>query len=172
VDDALWAAECGADAIGFVFAESRRRISVEDAVSIRRRLPPFVSVAGVFVEPDPAHAREIFELVGLDYIQYYGDDEKRLFLAGFHPAQVIQTVRVATETDLSAIEKSSAGFILLDTRVKGMAGGTGTTFDWSLAAKAKRYGRAIILAGGLNPDNVEEALRVASPEAVDVSSGV
>lgn len=172
LDDALCAAENGADAIGFIFAKSPRQISVEEAVSLRRALPPFVSTVGVFVEPEPAYAREVCELVGLDYIQYHGGDEERLLFAGFNPAQFIRAISVATEADLAAITNSSAGHILLDTKVQGLSGGTGKTFDWTLAAKAKSYGRKIILSGGLNPENVQEAINVAAPDAVDVASGV
>ncbi|RJP25070.1 MAG: phosphoribosylanthranilate isomerase [Candidatus Abyssobacteria bacterium SURF_5] len=172
LEDALWAAANGADAVGLIFAPSPRQVAPETAVAIRRRLPPFVSVVGVFVEPDPSYARDIFDLVGLDYIQYHGDDEERIWYAGFHPAQFIRVVSVAKEADLELIERSSAAYILLDTKVPGMAGGTGKVFDWTLATKAKTLGRPIILSGGLTPENVAEAIKVASPDAVDVSSGI
>jgi phosphoribosylanthranilate isomerase len=170
--DALWAAENGAAAIGFVFAKSPRQVSPEKAASIRRELPPFVSVVGIFVDPEPQEALRIYDRVGLDYVQYYGENEARFLLETNITNKFIRVVSVETEADLAAIEHSSAALILLDTKVKGLAGGTGKTFDWTLAAKAKKYGRKIILSGGLNPDNVAAAIAVATPDAVDVSSGV
>lgn len=172
-EDALWAADSGADALGFVFAESRRRVSSEQAAAIRRQLPPFIFAVGIFVNPEPVRTREIFETVGLDFIQLYGGDEKRFLRgAGLSPSRLIRAIPVSSEADLTAIGESSAGIILLDTKVDGTPGGSGKTFDWSIAAKATALGRPIVLSGGLNPDNVQAAIRLASPQAVDVSSGV
>ncbi|GAB4347087.1 MAG: phosphoribosylanthranilate isomerase [Candidatus Abyssubacteria bacterium] len=173
LDDALWALECGADALGFVFAPSRRQVNERQAGDIRAKLPPFVSTVGVFVEPVPQVVKGIFECVGLDFIQVYGgQDERFIEESGLDPKRLIKAVSVRTEDDLQVIGDSSAGVILLDTKVEGMAGGTGRTFDWTIAAKARRYGRPIVLSGGLNPENVESAIEVAAPDAVDVSSGV
>ncbi len=173
VEDALWAAENGADAVGFVFAESPRRIDAARAGAIAKELPPFVSVVGIFVEPDPRTAKEILDKVGLDYIQYYGTDEDRFLQeSGLSNRRLIHTVRVGSEADLVSIEKTPAGLILLDTKVEGKAGGTGESFDWAIAAKAKAYGKPIVLSGGLNAETVARAIEIASPDAVDVSSGV
>jgi phosphoribosylanthranilate isomerase len=172
-DDAIWAAESGADAIGFVFASSPRRITPEKAQMIRQHVPPFVSIVGVFVEPDAAYAREVFEAVPLDYIQYHGYEEERLIRESImNPRRIIRAIPVSSEADLAAIERSPAYIILLDAKVFGKAGGTGKTFDWTLAAKAREYRRQIILSGGLTPENVGEAIRIAAPDAVDVSTGV
>ncbi len=173
LDDALLAAESGADAIGFVFAQSPRRIAEERAAIIRNELPPFVSVVGIFVDPEPRWAREVFDGIGLDFVQLYGGDEQS-FLdgSGLGPHRLIRSVSIGSQDDLDAIKQTSAGYILLDTKVEGKAGGTGKTFDWNIAAGAAAYGRPIILSGGLNPDNVAEAIRVGAPQAVDVSSGV
>ena len=171
--DALWAADNGTDAIGFVFAPSRRQISAEQAKAIRRQLPPFVSVVGIFVNPDPRTVKETFESVGLDFVQLYDGDEQRFLReSGLNPCRLIRAISIESESDLSAITQTSAAIVLLDTRVDGMRGGTGKTFDWNLAARAKAFNRAIILSGGLNPENVETAISIASPQAVDVSSGV
>ena len=173
VDDALWAAEQGADAIGFIFASSPRQVSEELARAIRRRLPPFVSAVGVFVDPDPRRTRETCENVGLDFIQLYrSNDGGFLQESKLNPARLIRAISVGCEADLKAIRDARAGTILLDTKVEGKVGGTGKTFDWNLASKAKTYGKPIILSGGLNPANVGEAIEIAAPEAVDVSSGV
>jgi len=172
-DDALWAIDCGADAIGFIFAPSRRRISPGTAQKIRGKLPPFVSVVGVFVEPDPRSISTAFDMCALDYIQYYGNHEAQLLQDLQLPAcRLIRSISVETWADLEEITRSAAGIIHLDTKVKGKTGGTGQTFDWKLAAMAKKYGRPIVLSGGLTPENVESAIAAASPDAVDVSSGV
>jgi phosphoribosylanthranilate isomerase len=81
-------------------------------------------------------------------------------------------IPVASAADLSIVETTSAAAVLLDTKVEGKAGGTGRTFDWNIAAEAKSFGKPIILSGGLNPDNIERAIQVAGPTAVDASSGI
>lgn len=172
-EDALWAAECGADAVGFIFADSPREISPERAREIRAGLPPFVSAVGIFVDPDPRRVREIFDDVALDFVQLYGGDEREfLEESGLGPRRLIRSISVGSKDDLNEIEKTSASIIHLDTKVEGQTGGTGRTFDWSLAARAADFGKQIILSGGLNPDNVAEAIKAASPNAVDVVSGV
>ncbi|MBI5117351.1 phosphoribosylanthranilate isomerase [Candidatus Poribacteria bacterium] len=172
-EDALWAVQQGADAIGFVFAPSPRQIDNNRAKGIRDQLPPFVSVVGVFVNPDPHSARETFEHVGLDFVQLYGNGERRFLReSALRPKSLIHAISVGSAADLSLIEKSSGGIILLDTKVAGKTGGTGKTFDWNIAAKARAYGKPIILSGGLDANNVERAIRIALPQAVDVSSGV
>jgi len=171
--DAVWAAECGADAIGFVFARSPREVTVSQAREIRAELPPFVSVVGVFVDPSAEHARRVFDDVALDFVQLYGGDEREfLRKSGLSPQRLLRSISIASESDLKAVEKAVAGVIHLDTKVEGKAGGTGKTFDWEIAARASLLGKRIILAGGLNPDNVSDAIAIASPVAVDVSSGV
>jgi phosphoribosylanthranilate isomerase len=140
---------------------------------IREQLPPFVSVVGVFVNPDPHGARETFEHVGLDFVQLYGNSERGFLReSALKPRSLIHAISIGSAADLSLIERSSGGIILMDTKVEGKAGGTGKKFDWSIAARARAYGKPIILSGGLNADNVEAAIRIASPQAVDVSSGV
>jgi phosphoribosylanthranilate isomerase len=173
LDDALWAVECGADAIGLIFAESPREISVGLAREIRTGLPPFVSAVGVFVDPDPGGAREIVDEVGLDYVQLHRGDEK-VFLeeSGISPRRLIRSIPIATAADLALVGEAGAGIIHLDTKVEGKAGGTGETFDWDIAARAVSTGKIIMLAGGLTPENVVEAIRIVSPHAVDVSGGV
>jgi phosphoribosylanthranilate isomerase len=171
--DALWAAECGADAVGFIFARSPRQISAQQALEIRAKLPPFVSVVGILVDPGAERARRIFDDVALDFIQLSGGDERDFLReTGISPQRLIRSVSIAGESDLKAVEEAVAGIIHLDTKVEGKAGGTGKTFDWNIAAKAGSFGKPIILSGGLSPDNVEAAVAAASPQAVDVSSGV
>jgi phosphoribosylanthranilate isomerase len=170
-EDAVAAAELGADAIGFVFATSPRKISPEMAREIITAVPPFLQTVGVFMDHDPDEVSYIADFCRLDLLQFHGK-ESSTYCARFEQ-RVIKAVRVR---NLSYLEDCSeySGVIdafLLDTYVSGRSGGTGLTFDWNLALEAKKYGR-IILAGGLNPDNVAEAVSMVKPYAVDASSGL
>lgn len=173
--DAAAAVEAGADALGFVFAASPRRISPELARDIIRELPPFVQSFGVFVV-DNAGARDeiarIADFCGLGVVQlhtgYTGDLVRQL-----RERRLVLGTRVKDRSsleDIPGIEYASG--LLLDTHVEGKAGGTGQTFDWSLAREAKALGRPVILSGGLTPENVAQAIEQACPYAVDVSTGV
>lgn len=169
--DALMAARAGADALGFNFYEgSARYIDPERALAIRLSLPPFVSAVGLFVDADSDAVRAVAELVGLDYVQLHGH-ESPLYVRQLKDLRVIKAIRVQSETSLVDIERYEANIFLLDTYVPGVPGGTGQTFDWELARRASSRA-PVMLAGGLNPDNVERAVIAARPFAVDVSSGV
>jgi phosphoribosylanthranilate isomerase len=166
IDDALKACELGVDALGFVFAKSKRQISPEKAAEIIEKLPPLISTVGVFVDEDIDIVKDIKEKCRLDYIQLHGDETSDYcrLLNG----KIIKTIKNNIET-ISYYEVSC---ILLDTYVPGVSGGTGKVYDWSLALKAKKYNKPIILAGGLTPENVAEAVRKVKPYGVDVSSGI
>jgi phosphoribosylanthranilate isomerase len=169
--DALVAASAGADAVGFNFwPPSPRYLEPEDVVPIRLSLPPFVSAVGVFVDAPPERVREIAEYCGLDYVQLHGHETPRM-VDQLRDLRVIKAIRVRTEDDLKELEKYRADAYLLDTYVRGMPGGTGETFDWDVARQAASQAK-VILAGGLTPDNVAEAVRAGRPYAVDVASGV
>lgn len=172
VDDALLAAEFGADALGFIFAESPRRVTPTIASEVIKKLPPFISKVGVFVDEDKEVVSEIAFACGLDTLQFHGR-EAPAYCARFREkgAKVIKAVRVKNKESLEHLSRYSVDAFLLDTHVEGMPGGTGLTFDWELALQAREYG-PIILSGGLNPENVAEAIRTVRPVAVDVSSGV
>ncbi len=170
LDDALHAAVCGADALGFVFYEkSPRCLTPEQARSIIAALPPFVSAVGLFVNEDAARIREIASYCGLDTLQLHGDEGPADCL--FPPYRVIKALRVKDEASLADLDGWPVPALLLDAWRPDSYGGTGHAFDWSLAARAAQ-GRRLILAGGLTPDNVAEAVRTVRPFAVDVSSGV
>jgi phosphoribosylanthranilate isomerase len=172
VEDALSAVEFGADALGFVFARSPRQVDPETASAIIGAVPAFVSKVGVFVDEDPCRVREIAAICGLDTIQLHGSEAPDA-CERFMP-RVIKAIRVRDERSLEGLGTyvgKSAGFVL-DTFSSERNGGTGMTFDWSLAVKAKRFGVPIILAGGLNPQNIRTALETAHPHGVDASSGV
>jgi phosphoribosylanthranilate isomerase len=170
-DDALAAAHFGADALGFVFATSPRKVSAESAREIIKTLPPFVKTVGVFVDEDPERVASIAATCGLDILQFHGSESVD-YCNSFN-RRVIKAVRMQSRDELKNLSNyvDVVDGLLLDTYVPNKLGGTGITFDWELAVEARRYGR-IILAGGLNPENVAAAIRMVKPYAVDASSGL
>lgn len=171
VNDALTAVANGADAIGLVFYEaSPRNITIERALEVAAAVPPFVSVVGLFVNAEPAFIQSVVNQVGLDLIQFHGD-ESPADCAGYG-VPFIKAIRVKADTNLVqyAADFSAAKALLLDTFAEGVAGGTGQVFDWGLIPN--QLNKPVILAGGLTPDNVDIAIRKVKPYAVDVSGGV
>jgi len=170
--DAFMAVEMGVDALGFIFAQTPRRILPEEARRIIQCLPPLVQTVGVFVNEEPGKIREIMGFCGLDLVQLHGDEHPELCKA-FMP-KCIKAIRVRSRSSLQKIgpyeEKVRA--LLLDTYSDEKRGGTGNTFDWRLAVEAKKTGIPIILAGGLDPYNIEVAILTVKPFAVDINSGV
>ena len=131
-----------------------------------------VALVGVFVDEDVLSVRRILASCGLDYAQLHGTEPPGVVTALMNSGhQVIKAFRVREESPLPMLTRYQATAYLLDAYVAGRPGGTGQTFDWDLATRAKRYGR-IILGGGLTPDNVRTAVRLVRPYAVDVASGV
>jgi len=168
-EDALVAVELGADALGFVFAESPRRIDPEKAKDIIRLLPPFVGRVGVFVDEDRSEIDRIADLCNLDALQLHGN-ESAAFCRSFK-LNVIKAIRVRNIDSLKTLANYDVNTFLLDAFVPDKHGGTGKTFDWELAVAAKKWGR-IVLSGGLTAENVAKAIAEVDPYAVDVSSGV
>jgi len=172
-DDARLSVDLGASALGFNFyPPSPRAISPADAWNIIRRLPPFVEAVGVFVNWPPLVVDALARALHLHTVQLHGGEspEEVDVLARTH--RVIKAVQVGRGFRLEKLSRyRRADGILLDGFARGLHGGTGRTLDWNLARAARRYGR-IILAGGLTPENIAEAIRVAEPYAVDVASGV
>ena len=171
-EDAVAAAEAGADAIGLVFAESPRQVSVAQAQAVLAALPPFVTPVALFVNESLGSMLGKCEILGIRTVQLHGDEPPKvardLAVAG---VCVIRGFRIGGEADLEELKGYPAAAYLLDAKVAGKRGGTGVALDWTLAARTTPLGR-IILAGGLTPDNVAEAVRRVRPYAVDVSSGV
>jgi phosphoribosylanthranilate isomerase len=169
--DAQLAMELGADALGFIFyPKSPRYIPVTKAADICNALPPFVTKVGVFVDE---LEYEIEKAVGeclLNALQFHGEEPPG-FCVKF-AAKSIKAIRMRDEDSLRAAAEYDVDALLLDTYTDTERGGTGKTFDWSLAIKAKQLGPPIILSGGLTTVNVQEAIRKVRPYAVDVSSGV
>ena len=176
VEDAVVALESGADFLGLIFhGPSPRYIATEMAAALVKMLKDSVSSArwiGVFVDESPDEVRRIVDTVGLDGVQLQGDerpeDLERLRGDGLF---VIKGYRISGSDDLARLGDFEADAHHLDTHVLGLPGGTGMTFDWSLAARVSGEHR-ILLAGGLTADNVAEAIGTAKPWGVDVSSGV
>ena len=170
LDDALAAAEFGADALGFNFTKkSPRSIEPQKAAEIIAQLPPFIVPIGVFVNEREDRIREIVALAGLQGIQLHGDETPE-FCQRFG-SRVIKAFQVKDKESLKHMSHYRVSAYLLDSYREGVRGGTGTTFDWHLAVVAKTFGR-IILAGGLNPDNVAEAVKLVQPYGIDVAGGV
>jgi phosphoribosylanthranilate isomerase len=170
LEDAQHAVRCGADAVGFIFYEgSPRFISHAKAAEIVQRLPDHVSKIGVFVNADRKFIHDIIRHVSLSAVQLYGNEGPDDLVN--YEISVIKAFRVAPDFDVEVMRNYIIDAFLLDAYKGGAFGGTGKTFDWNLALKAKEYGR-IILSGGLTPENVEEAVRFVRPYGVDVSSGV
>lgn len=169
-DEARAALDAGAHALGFVFAPSPRRIHPEAAREIIMKLPPFVTTVGVFVNEPRYSLLEIASFCRLDVLQLHGEEPPE-YCHGISN-RLIKAIRVKDIKALELIPKYRVDAFLLDAFVPGRAGGTGHTFNWEIARRAKELGPPIILAGGLTPENVAEAIRKVRPYAVDVSSGV
>jgi phosphoribosylanthranilate isomerase len=170
IDDALQACACGADALGLVFYEkSPRCVTREQARAIVAALPPFVTTVGLFVNEPPESIRETVDFCGLDVIQLHGDEGPEA--CRIPPHRVLKALRVKGEESLTGIADYQVSALLLDAWHPDSYGGTGRLGDWKLAARLAAE-RPVILAGGLNPENIAEAIRQVRPYGVDVSSGV
>jgi phosphoribosylanthranilate isomerase len=171
LNDALLAVELGADALGFVFyPKSPRVIQVRDAANICNALPPFVAKVGVFVNELEYEIEKALADCLLTALQFHGEEPPG-FCQKF-AAQSIKAIRMRGEDSLRLAAEYDVDALLLDTYTESERGGTGQTFDWSWAVKAKEIGTPIILSGGLTAANVQGAIRAVRPYGVDVSSGV
>ena len=171
VQDALLAVEQGADAIGLVFyAPSARYVNIAQAIEIVRHIPAFVSVVALFLNAEEAYVNEVIAKVKPDLLQFHGDEAPSE--CERYSTPYIKAIPVQLDTNLVQYASTffSAKALLLDTYVEGMAGGTGKVFDWNLIPK--NLNMPVILAGGLNADNVAKAITQVNPYAVDVSGGV
>ena len=170
-EDALIAVEAGADALGFVFyKESPRHIFPEEAARIINLLPPFIQTVGLFVNEAPEVVNQVSRNCRLGLVQLHGDETPE----GCRKIEqrVIKAFRVRSLTCLDPIDDYRISGCLLDAYSPSFYGGTGKSFNWEIAREAMTRGHRIVLAGGLTPDNVAEAIRQVRPYAVDVSSGV
>lgn len=169
IEDALLVSKLGADAAGFIFAPSPRQIEEGRAADICRALPPFLVRVGVFVDEDPQRVSRVASLCRLDVLQFHGE-ESPSYCRQFD-RRVVKGFRIRDSVDEKQLRSYQVDGILLDAWVADVVGGTGTSFDWELAAGVKDVA-PLILSGGLNPSNVEAAVRMVRPYALDVCSGV
>jgi len=176
-EDAERAISVAPDALGFVFfKDSPRYVTPETAEAIIKNIPPFISAVGIFVNEDLMFVEECVYRCGLNAVQLHGDENPNYCLdfekVGFKGIKLIKAIRVKDEESLRLIESCPADAILLDAYRSNVYGGTGKGFDRTLALLAKEYGRRIIVAGGLNSDNVCDIIQEINPYGVDVSSGI
>ncbi|MGB1849612.1 MAG: phosphoribosylanthranilate isomerase [Litorivicinaceae bacterium] len=169
-DDVAEAVALGVDALGFVFYEpSSRCVAPEDAATLTRAVPAFLTRVGLFVNENAETIKRIFEIARLNLIQYHGEESPEFCDSVGLP--YIKAFRVQQDTDIrGAMDRypNASGF-LLDAYVKGQPGGTGERFDWGLIPRSYA---PIILAGGLTPDNAKDAIEQVAPWALDVSGGI
>ena len=169
--DALEVVKQGADAIGLVFyPKSPRNVSAAQAAEIVSKIPAFITVVGLFVDAEPAFVQEVLSVVHLDLLQFHGDETASQCRQYSRP--YMKAIRVKTDTNLVqyAADYADAKALLLDAFAEGVPGGTGLVFDWSLIPQ--NFPLPIVLAGGLNAENVGVAIEQVRPYAVDVSGGV
>jgi phosphoribosylanthranilate isomerase len=170
VEDARAVADSGADAIGLVFyPSSPRSVDIPRAADIAAALPPFVSVVALFVDPVAARVNAVLDAVPVDLLQFHGEESPSFCRSFSRP--FLKALRMKPGADPAATAAAYRGCrgLLLDSWQEGVPGGTGHTFDWR---RAGGLDAPLVLAGGLNEDNVGEAMATASPSAVDVSGGV
>jgi phosphoribosylanthranilate isomerase len=169
--DALEAVKQGTDAIGLVFyPKSPRNVSASQAAEIVSKIPAFITVVGLFVDAEPAFVQEVLSVVRLDLLQFHGDETASQCRQYSRP--YMKAIRVKSDTNLVqyAADYADAKALLLDAFAEGVPGGTGLVFDWSLIPQ--NFPLPIVLAGGLNAENVGVAIEQVRPYAVDVSGGV
>lgn len=164
------AVNAGSDFVGFVFAPSKRQISIEKARELAKLVPNHVKKVGVFVNPTIEEVREAFESVPLDYVQYHGNEDPNFINQLGYPS--IKAFSIRDMDDVEKASKFNVDYYLFDAPGTDYAGGSGNTFDWSLLDQLSIPREKVILAGGLNAANVNQAIATVQPFAVDVSSGV
>ncbi|OGT97566.1 MAG: N-(5'-phosphoribosyl)anthranilate isomerase [Geobacteraceae bacterium GWC2_48_7] len=170
LEDAMVAVDAGADALGFVFhPPSPRNISSDQAAGIIAQLPPFIQCVGLFVDQTAEKVNQTVTHCRLDLVQLHGDESPDY--CKLVKSRIIKAIRVKNKISLEDMRSYQVSAFLLDAWSPLAHGGTGLSFDWELAIAASGKGR-IILAGGLTPENVADAVRLVNPYAVDVSSGV
>lgn len=175
LSDAETAIEAGASALGFIFARSRRQVAPEKVRGITQLLPGEIEKVGVFMDLEAEEVRKIADFCGLTGVQFHGGESPE-YCRAFKDYTVIKAFRVngskGWQNIAPYIEQGAVNRILLDTFVEGMPGGTGKTFTWKLAAARDWSGVPLIIAGGITPANVLQALEEARPFGIDVGSGV
>lgn len=171
MEDAENAVACGADALGFMFYRpSKRFIERDAAAAICDALPPCVTKVGVFVNASREEVEQMVETCGLDLLQFHGEESPE-DCAGYR-VKTMKALRVHDATSLAALKDFNTTAWLVDSYQPGERGGTGHAFQWDVLSTIRPYSRPLFLAGGLKPENIEDAIRSVQPFGVDVSSGV
>ncbi|MGM0472326.1 MAG: phosphoribosylanthranilate isomerase [Bacillota bacterium] len=170
LDDAQRAVELGVDSLGFIFAESSRQVTLEEAQQIIDQLPPYVNLTGVFVDENLKQVKKIACECKLDTLQLHGDESAE-YCQQLTQWRIVKSFAVKDKLDVVKLANYDVSAYLLDTYHPDQRGGTGKTFNWELAKQAQELG-PVILAGGLTPDNITTAINQVQPYAVDVNSGV
>src|SRR4030042_2254125 len=171
IGDAYWAVESGADALGFIFyPKSQRVITPERAKEILQKIPSSIGRVGVFVNQEIHAVKEIVSFCGLRLIQLHGDESLQ-YCARFPRSILIKAVSLCAEEEVQRLENYPVKAILVDAHEPGRYGGTGKNSDWALALKVKKN-HPLILAGGLNKENIKRAIETVRPCALDINSGV
>jgi len=172
-EDAKHAAELGADYLGFIFAESKRKLDISAASKIMEALPNFKKFVGVFFNQPKEEVETISGELGIKILQFHGD-ETALYCQHFQDSgyEVIKTFRIKDAMSLKRMDEYNVSAFLFDTYKKEKVGGTGLPFDWNLIEDKPYVHDKLFLAGGLNVDNLENAISRVHPFAVDVASGV
>jgi phosphoribosylanthranilate isomerase len=170
LDAAMWAVEAGADAVGFVFADSKRRITLEKAAAISDSLPVGILRIGVFVNASKEELQNAVEKVNLDYVQLHGDESPAFCTTLTLP--YIKAVSIKEKNDLDILPEYGGEMMLVDSGNGPYRGGNGTSFEWDYLKDDQSRSQKLILAGGLKKENVREAINKVRPYMVDVSSGV
>lgn len=170
-EDARVAANLGVDALGFIFfKKSPRYIAPEEAAKIIRQLPPFISRVGVFVNEELPSILEIAQIAGIDTLQLHGTESPDF--CDQSPLPVLKTFSVKPDMNFSILDTYKTAGFLLDTWNSNMYGGSGKTFDWTIAKNICARFNNVVIAGGLGASNIEEALDMVHPYGIDISSGV
>ncbi len=170
IRDAVNAVNCGADALGFVFAKSPRKISLRQAKMISKAVGPWVGTVGVFVNEKIENILRAVAECQLSAVQLHGD-ESAVYAKRLAAFKVIKAFRVGNVLDLAGTQNYPADTYLFDAKVDGKFGGTGKSFAWEIL-KSRRISRPFIVSGGLNPANVKNVVRILAPYGVEASSGV
>lgn len=170
-EDVDYAVELGVDALGFILAESTRKVELKTVKELSSNLPPFIDIIAVVVNPEAEKIENIIESGLFNYIQLHGSEDSEMIKK--LPLKTIKAISIEKAEDLKEIEKykDAADYLLFDTKLGSQTGGTGQSFDWSLL-KDTDYKKNYILAGGLGADNIELALSRLGPAAVDINSKI
>jgi len=172
IEDAMEAIKNGVNALGFIFyKKSKRYVEPQKVKEIIEKIPPFVTTVGVFVNEEIEEIKRIVKITKLDLVQLHGEEDEEYIDKIKKEVKVLKAFRVKNKNVLEEIKAMNLDSFLLDAFTKEEYGGTGKTFDWEIARESKKLGN-VILAGGINENNIEEIIKKIQPYAVDISSGV